>query len=316
VTTSRHRKPVLRFLSRRLLEALLALLFTSILVFSMIHMIPGDPALLVAGLEAGPEVVERIRRDLGLDRPLPIQYGSFLLNALHGDFGVSIRTGLPVLREIVDRFPYTLVIALGAIVLATAVGIGSGILAAMRHNRLGDALVMVAALLAVSTPSYWLGLMMMLVFSLFLGWLPSIGIATPAHYVLPILTLGAQSGGIISRMTRAAMLDVVGQDFVRAARARGERETSVILGHALKNALIPVLSIVGLRFGNLIAGAVLVESVFAIPGVGRLIVDAVLWRDYPMIQGTMLFVAALFILVNAATDVLYAVVDPRIRVAA
>jgi len=282
----------------------------------MIHMIPGDPALLVAGLEAGPEVVERIRRDLGLDRPLPLQYGSFLLNALLGDFGVSIRTGLPVLREILDRFPYTLVIALGSILLATAMGIGSGILAAMRHNRLGDALVMVLALLAVSTPSYWLGLMLMLVFSLFLGWLPSIGIATPAHYVLPILTLGAQSGGIISRMTRAAMLDVVGQDFVRAARARGERERSVILRHALKNALIPVLSIVGLRFGNLIAGAVLVESVFAVPGVGRLLVDAVLWRDYPMIQGTMLFVAALFILVNAATDVLYAVVDPRIRVAA
>ena len=307
---------MLRYFSRRLLEALLALLFTSILVFSMIHMIPGDPALLVAGLEAGPEVVERIRRDLGLDRPLPIQYGSFLWNALQGDFGISIRTGLPVLREILDRFPYTLVIALGAIVLATAMGIGSGILAAMRRNRLGDALVMVAALLAVSTPSYWLGLMLMLVFSLSLGWLPSIGIATPAHYVLPILTLGAQSGGIISRMTRSAMLDVVGQDFVRAARARGERETTVILRHALKNALIPVLSIVGLRFGNLIAGAVLVESVFAIPGVGRLIVDAVLWRDYPMIQGTMLFVAALFILVNAATDVLYAVVDPRIRVAA
>ena len=307
---------MLRYLSRRLLEALLALLFTSILVFSMIHMIPGDPALLVAGLEAGPEVVERIRRDLGLDRPLPLQYGSFLLNALLGDFGVSIRTGLPVLREILDRFPYTLVIALGAILLATAMGIGSGILAAMRHNRLGDALVMVLALLAVSTPSYWLGLMLMLVFSLSLGWLPSIGIATPAHYVLPILTLGAQSGGIISRMTRAAMLDVVGQDFVRAARARGERERSVILRHALKNALIPVLSIVGLRFGNLIAGAVLVESVFAVPGVGRLLVDAVLWRDYPMVQGTMLFVAALFILVNAATDVLYAVVDPRIRIAA
>jgi len=307
---------VLRYLSRRLLEALLALLFTSILVFSMIHMIPGDPALLVAGLEAGPEVLERIRRDLGLDRPLPVQYGSFLWSALHGDLGISIRTGLPVLREILDRFPYTLVIALGAIGLATAMGIGSGILAAMRHNRLGDALVMVLALLAVSTPSYWLGLMLMLVFSLSLDLLPSIGIATPAHYVLPILTLGAQSGGIISRMTRAAMLDVVGQDFVRAARARGERESTVILRHALKNALIPVLSIVGLRFGNLIAGAVLVESVFAIPGVGRLLVDAVLWRDYPMIQGTMLFVAALFILVNAATDVLYAVVDPRIRVAA
>ncbi len=307
---------MLRYLSRRLLEALLALLFTSLLVFSMIHMIPGDPALLVGGLEAGPEVLERIRHDLGLDRPLPLQYGSFLWSALQGDLGTSIRTGLPVLREILDRFPYTLVIALGAIVLATAVGIGSGILAAMRRSRVGDALVMVAALLAVSTPSYWLGLMLMLVFSLSLGVLPSIGIATPAHYVLPILTLGAQSGGIISRMTRSAMLDVVGQDFVRAARARGEKESTVILRHALKNALIPVLSIVGLRFGNLIAGAVLVESVFAIPGVGRLLVDAVLWRDYPMIQGTMLFVAALFILVNAATDVLYAVVDPRIRVAA
>jgi ABC-type dipeptide/oligopeptide/nickel transport system permease component len=306
---------LVRYLSRRLLEALLALLATSLLVFSMIHMIPGDPALLVAGLEAGPETVERIRRDLGLDRPLPIQYGSFLWNALRGELGTSIRTGLPVLREILDRFPYTLAIALGAIALATATGIGSGILAAMRHNRFGDAVVMVAALFAVSTPSYWLGLMLMLAFSLSLDLLPSIGIATPAHYVLPILTLGAQSGGIISRMTRSAMLDVFGQDFVKAARARGEREGTVVLRHALKNALIPVLSVVGLRFGNLIAGTVLVESVFAVPGVGRLLVDAVLWRDYPMIQGTMLFVAALFILVNACTDVLYAAADPRVRVA-
>jgi ABC-type dipeptide/oligopeptide/nickel transport system permease component len=304
---------VLRYFVRRLLEALLTLLFVSVLVFSMMHMIPGDPAILLAGLEAGPEVVEALRRELGLDRPLPIQYASFLGNAVRGDLGISIRTGLPVLTEILDRFPYTLVIALGAIVLATVLGIGTGILAAMRHNRLGDALVMVSALLAVSTPSYWLGLMLMLVFSLSLGLLPSIGIATPAHYVLPMVTLGAQSGGIISRMTRSAMLDAVGQDFVRAARARGESERSVVLRHALKNALVPVLSIVGLRFGNLIAGAVLVESVFAVPGVGRLLVDAVLWRDYPMVQGTMLFVAALFILVNAGTDMLYAIVDPRIR---
>jgi ABC-type dipeptide/oligopeptide/nickel transport system permease component len=304
---------VLRYFLRRLLEALLALLFVSILVFSMIHMVPGDPAVLIAGLEAGPDVIASVRRELGLDRPLPVQYAGFLWSAARGDLGTSIRTGLPVLTEILDRFPYTLGIALGSIALATVLGIATGVLAAMRHNRLGDSLVMAAALLAVSTPSYWLGLMLMLVFSLSLGLLPSIGIASPAHYVLPIVTLGAQSGGIISRMTRSAMLDVVGQDFVRAARARGERERSVILRHALKNALIPVLSIVGLRFGNLMAGAVLVESVFAIPGVGRLLVDAVLWRDYPMVQGTMLFVAALFILVNAATDVLYAIVDPRIR---
>lgn len=305
---------MLRFVARRALETVLALLGTSLVVFAMIHLIPGDPAILMAGLEAGPEVVEQIRRELGLDRPLPLQYGSFLLDAVRGDLGVSIRTGLPVLQEILDRFPYTLGIALGGIVLATVAGIATGILAALHHNRLGDGLTMVLSLLAASTPSYWLGLMLMLVFSLWLGWLPSIGMGTPAHYLLPIVTLAAQSGGIISRMTRSAMLDVASQDYVRAARARGTRERVVILRHALKNALIPVISIVGLRFGNLLAGTVLVESVFAIPGVGRLLVDAVLWRDYPMIQGTMLFVAGIFVVVNSFTDVLYAVVDPRIRV--
>jgi ABC-type dipeptide/oligopeptide/nickel transport system permease component len=305
---------VLRFVSRRILETILALFGTSVVVFAMIHLIPGDPAILMAGLEAGPEVVEQIRRELGLDRPLALQYGSFLLDAVRGDLGVSIRTGLPVLQEILDRFPYTLGIALGGIVLATVLGIATGILAALHHNRFVDGLTMVLSLLAASTPSYWLGLMLMLVFSLWLGWLPSIGMGTPAHYLLPIVTLGAQSGGMISRMTRSAMLDVASQDYVRAARSRGTRERVVILRHALKNALIPVISIVGLRFGNLLAGTVLVESVFAIPGVGRLLVDAVLWRDYPMIQGTMLFVAGIFVVVNSFTDVLYAVVDPRIRV--
>jgi ABC-type dipeptide/oligopeptide/nickel transport system permease component len=304
---------VLRYASRRLVEMFLALFGTSVLVFSMIHLIPGDPALLLSGLDSTPEAVELRRRELGLDRPLVVQYGDFVERAVRGDLGVSIRTGLPVSKEILDRFPYTLVLALGAILLATAFGIASGVAAAMKHNRPGDASVMVLSLLAVSTPSYWLGLMMMLVFSLWLGWFPSIGIRTPAHYVLPVLTLAAQSGGVISRMTRSAMLDVTRQDYVRAARARGERERRVIVRHALGNALIPVLSIVGLRFGNLLAGTVLVESVFAIPGVGRLLVDAVLWRDYPMIQGAMIFVAAIFVFVNGATDVLYSVVDPRIR---
>ncbi len=304
---------MLRYVSRRLLETFLALVGTSILVFSMIHLIPGDPALLLSGLEASPEVVEQRRHELGLDRPLGVQYAEFLRGAIQGNLGVSMRTGAPVAREILDRFPYTLAIAVGGILCATALGIATGVLAAMKHNRFGDSSVMVLSLLAVSTPSYWLGLMLMLVFSLWLGWFPSIGIRTPAHYVLPILTLAAQSGGVISRMTRSAMLDVTRQDYVRAARARGERELRVVLRHALKNALIPVLSIVGLRFGNLLAGTVLVESVFSIPGVGRLLVDAVLWRDYPMIQGTMLFVAAIFVFVNTGTDLLYAVVDPRIR---
>lgn len=305
-----------RYVSRRLFEMFLALLGTSVLVFFMIHMIPGDPALLLAGLEAGPEVVEQMRRELGLDQPLYKQYWSFLVGALHGDFGTSIRMGVPVLGEILERLPYTLTIAIGGTILATLFGITTGVIAAVNHNRFGDGLVMVIALLAASTPSYWLGLMLMLVFSLSLGWLPSIGVRTPVHFVLPIVTLAGQSAGIISRMTRSAMLDVLGQDYIRAARARGQRESVVILRHALKNALIPVLSIVGLRFGNLLAGTVLVESVFAIPGVGRLLVDAVLWRDYPMIQGTMLFVAGVFVVVNTATDLLYGVVDPRIRVGA
>lgn len=269
---------------------------------------------MVAGLEAGPEVVEQVRRDLGLDRPLYLQYLSFLGDAARGDLGISIRTGFPVAEEILDRFPFTLGIAMGGILLATVAGMASGIAAAMNHNRFWDGTVMVGSLLAASTPSYWLGLMLMLVFSLWLGWFPSIGIRTPLHYVLPIVTLAGQSGGIISRMTRSAMLDVLGQDYVRAARARGQREKVVILHHALKNALIPVLSIVGIRFGSLLAGTVLVESVFAIPGVGRLLVDAVLWRDYPMVQGTMLFVASIFVVVNSLVDILYAIVDPRIRV--
>ena len=291
----------------------LALLGTSLLVFLMIHLIPGDPALLLAGLEAGPEVVEQMRRDLGLDRPLYEQYWNFLSGALRGDFGTSIRMRIPVLEEIMDRVPYTLAIAVGGTILATIFGVVTGVIAAMYHNRFWDGVMMVLALLAASTPSYWLGLMLMLVFSLSLGWLPSIGIRTPVHYVLPIVTLAGQSAGIISRMTRSAMLDVLGQDYVRAARARGMKEPVVIVCHALQNALIPVISIVGLRFGNLLAGTVLVESVFAIPGVGRLLVDAVLWRDYPMIQGTMLFVASVFVVVNTATDLLYGVVDPRIR---
>lgn len=307
---------MLRYVSRRIFEMFVALLGTSILVFFMIHMIPGDPALLLTGLEAGPEAVEQMRRELGLDQPLYVQYWTFLSGALRGDFGTSIRMGVPVLEEILERLPYTLSIAVGGTILATLFGVATGVIAAVNHNRFWDGLVMVAALLAASTPSYWLGLMLMLVFSLSLGWLPSIGVRTPVHYVLPIVTLAGQSGGIISRMTRSAMLDVLGQDYVRAARARGQREAVVILRHALKNALIPVLSIVGLRFGNLLAGTVLVESVFAIPGVGRLLVDAVLWRDYPMIQGTMLFVAGVFVVVNTATDLLYGVVDPRIRVGA
>ena len=300
--------------TRRLLEMLTVLLGVSVLVFLMIHMIPGDPARLIAGMEATPEIVEQIREEWGLDQPLYAQYGRFLAGAARGDFGVSYRTGTPVSQEIVERFPITFAIALGGVLLATFIGMSSGVLAAVFHNRLWDGLIMVVSLLAISTPSYWLALMLMLVFSLSLGWFPSIGIRTPIHYVLPIVTLGAQSGGMIARMTRSAMLDVLQQDYVSAARARGQIERVVILKHALRNALIPIVSIVGLRFGGLLAGTVLVESVFGIPGLGRLVVDAVVLRDYPMIQGSILVIAAVFILINTITDILYGVIDPRIRV--
>lgn len=304
---------MLLYLTRRLAEMALALLGVSVIVFLMIHLIPGDPALLIAGLEASPETIERIRRDLGLDRPLYIQFMRFLGNVLVGDLGVSIRTGNPVAQEILERFPYTFGIALGGTLLATVLGMLTGILAAVYHNRFWDGFIMGISLLAVSTPSYWLGLMLMLIFSLSLGLLPSIGIATPFHYVLPIVTLGSQSGGMIARMTRAAMLDVLGQGYISTARSKGLAEKGVVLKHALMNALIPVISLVGLRFGIMLSGMVLVESVFAIPGIGRMIVDAVLARDYPLIQGSMLVVAALFVVVNTLTDVLYGAVDPRIR---
>ena len=292
---------MLRTIFRQAVQVIPTLLGITILVF------------LMAGLESSPEVVERIRADLGLDQPLYIQFWRFLSGAVQGDFGTSMRTGAPVIEEIADRFPHTLRLALGATVLATVLGMLSGILAAVWHNRIWDNIIMVL-LLAVSTPSYWLALMMMLLFSLYLGLLPAIGVGTAAHLVLPIVTLGAQSAGIIARMTRAAMLDVLKQDYIRTARSKGLGEWPIVLKHALRNALIPVITIVGLRFGGLLAGTVLVESVFAIPGIGRLVVDAVLVRDYPMIQGAVLFLATVVIVTNMVVDMLYGVADPRVRI--
>jgi ABC-type dipeptide/oligopeptide/nickel transport system permease component len=293
---------------------LTVLLGVSVLVFLMIHMIPGDPARLIAGMEATPEVVEQIRQDLGLDQPLTLQFWRFVKGLTRGDLGVSYRMNTPVTEEIALRFPITFAIALGGTALATFIGMSTGILAAVFHNRIWDGVIMVVSLFAISTPSYWLALMLMLIFSLSLGLLPSIGIRTPFHYILPIVTLGAQSGGMIARMTRSAMLDVLRQDYIGAARSRGQKERIVILKHALRNALIPVVSIVGLRFGGLLAGTVLVESVFGIPGVGRLVVDSVVMRDYPMIQGSILVVASVFVTINTFTDILYGIIDPRIRV--
>jgi ABC-type dipeptide/oligopeptide/nickel transport system permease component len=290
-----------------------SLVGVSVLVFLIVHAIPGDPAVIAAGLEATPETVEQIRRNLGLDRPLPEQFVSFVLRALRGELGTSIRTGAPVVDEIASRFPFTAALALLSVVLAAIVGVVAGVVAAVRHNAWVDHLVMSTTLLAVSTPGYWLGLMLMLVFAVWLGLLPAIGAATPLHFVLPVLTLGLQSAGEVARTTRATLLDVLGEEYLRAAAARGASRRRVLWAHALTNTLVPISTILGLRFGGLLAGTVLVESVFAIPGVGRMMVDAVVARDFPMIQGGVLVVAAIYVLVNAATDALAVVVDPRLR---
>lgn len=305
---------MLRYALTRTAESIPVLAGTLLLVFSMIHLVPGDPALLMAGMEAGPETVARIRQDLGLDRPLPVQFGRYVQQVASGHLGVSIRTRTPVAAELAERAPVTIRLAVLATAAATLAGILLGIVAALHHTRPSDGLVVVLSLLAASTPSYWLALMLMLGASLWLGLLPSVGIATPWHYVLPVATLAAQSVGIVARMTRAAMIEELGREFVRAAEARGVPHGRVVVRHVLANALVPIVSVVGLRFGGLLAGTVLVESVFAIPGLGRLVVDAVVARDYPMVQGAVLAIAAMYIVVNTATDVVYGLVDPRVRI--
>ncbi len=303
----------LRLTSAALARLVPVLVAISVLVFSIVHMIPGDPAVIAAGLEAAPATVDAIRRDLGLDQPLAVQYGRFVTRALRGDFGVSIRTGAPVGREILDRLPHTVILTAGGVALAVLLGLAVGAAAALSKRVLVDRLLTAASLVAASTPSYWLALMLMLLFSVTLGWLPAIGVGTAAHYVMPCLALGLQSAGAVARMTRAAVRDVLTQDFLRAARAKGVPYRRVLLVHGLRNAMLPVLSLVGLRVGGLLAGTVLVESVFAVPGVGRMMADAVVARDFPMVQGGVLVVAAMVVVANGVTDVAAGLLDPRVR---
>jgi ABC-type dipeptide/oligopeptide/nickel transport system permease component len=303
----------MRHAAAAVLRTVPTLLGVSVLVFLIMHAIPGDPAAIAAGLDASPETVAAIRESLGLNRPLHEQFGAFLARTLRGDFGVSIRTGRPVLEELAARMPYTLLLSVASVAVAALVGVTAGVVAAVRHQRWLDHVVMTLTLVAVSTPSYWLALMLMLVMAVWLGWLPAIGATTPRHVVLPVLTLGLQSAGEVARMTRATLLDVLGDEFLRAARARGVSRRRVLWRHALGNAAVPITTVLGLRIGGLLAGTVLVESVFAIPGLGRMMVDAVVARDFPMIQGGVLVVATSYVLINAATDLLAARLDPRLR---
>jgi len=298
---------------RRLLMLIPVLLGVSLVVFSIVHIIPGDPARIMAGVDATGEEIELIRRQLDLDKPVYVQYFLWISKALSGDWGRSIVTNQAVLPEIIHRFSATLQLTLAAMILAILIGVTVGVVSATKPYSLFDHLSMVAALFGVSMPIFWMGLMFIFLFSVTLGLFPSSGKDGIDHLVLPALTLGLASTGIIARMTRSSMLEVLGQDYVRTARAKGATEEDVVYRHALKNAMIPIVTIVGLQFGYLLSGAVLTETVFNWPGIGRLMVDSIFNRDFPMIQGAVLLVASSFVLVNLLTDLLCAYLDPRVK---
>jgi len=307
------RAPLGRYVVRRLLYALPTLLGVTLAVFLLVRLIPGDPARLIAGLLASDDEVQRLRVELGLDRPMPEQYARFLASVLAGNFGLSAVTRTPVIEEIGIRMRATLTLAVTSTALAVAAGLSAGVLAAAYHNTAIDYAVMMAALGGVSVPVFWLGIMLMLLFAVHLHWVPAGGSGTPAHLILPAVTLAAFSTAIVARMTRGSLLETLNLDFVRTARAKGIGEGAVIIRHALRNALIPVVTVVGLQFGTLLGGAVLTETTFAWPGLGRLLVSAITARDYPVIQGIVIVFAAMFVVVNLVTDLLYVAVDPRIR---
>jgi peptide/nickel transport system permease protein len=305
---------MLTYLVRRLLVAVPTVLGVATVVFSLLRLLPGDPATLIAGPTATPESIANIRRQLGLNLPLWQQYLSFLGRLVRGDLGISSRTGSPVLTEIFTRVPYTVELAVTSLLLAIAVGVAAGVVAATRRNTGADLGISGGAVFGVSMPTYWLGIMLIIVFAVRLRALPAAGAdQMPLSLVLPTVTLALFSMGLVARQTRSAMLEVLGQDFVRTARAKGAGRRAVLLRHALRNALLPIVTTIGLQFGALLGGAVLTESVFAWPGVGRLLVDSIGSRDYPVVQGVVLLLSLVFIAINLLTDLAYAYVDPRIR---
>ncbi|AOH56548.1 peptide ABC transporter permease [Peribacillus muralis] len=300
------------FIVRRMLQTVPVLLGVSLVVFLIMQMVPGDPATLLAGEGATKETIEMIRHQLGLDRPILYQYVDYVVHAVQGDFGESLRSSRPVLDEIMVRLPVTLELALASIFITVVLGMVAGIISATRQYSAADISIMIVALLGISLPSFWLGLMLIYFFSVNLQWFPVSGWGTFSHMILPAITLGAGGAAIVARMTRSSMLEVVRQDYIRTAKAKGLKEHVIIYKHGLKNALIPVITVVGLQFGALLGGTVLTESVFAINGLGRLIVDAIRTRDLPMVQGGVLIASVIFVFMNLAVDVLYRYFNKRI----
>lgn len=298
---------------RKLILLVPALLGVALVVFVLMHITPGDPAELALGPDATPEAVAKLRAEWGLTDPFPVQYVRFVANAARGDFGRSYRTNRPVAREIYTAYPYTIQLATAGMLVALLLGVPAGIVSATRRYSIVDNLSMLLSLFGISMPIFWIGILLILAFSYYLGLLPTSGAGTLQHVVLPALTLGLASAALLARMTRSSMLDVLNEEYVRTARSKGLSERVVTYRHALRNAAIPVVTTFGLQFGLMLGGSVVVETVFAWPGLGRLVVTSILARDAPMVAGSVLLIATTFILVNLLVDLSYMVLDPRIK---
>ncbi len=307
------------YLARRLLLAVPVLLGVSVLVFLILHLTPGNPALVVAGPDAPPDVVKEVERALGLDQPLYVQYGRYLARILRGDFGRSIRSREPVFERLITAFPVTLTLAIVGVVVTTVISVPMGILAAYRRNSALDLATIFVVLTGSAMPVFAVGLILLWVFAVRLRWFPLAGFAPLTtldgwwHITLPAITVSTGTIALLARLTRSSMLEVLNQDYVRTARAKGVREVLVVGLHAFRNALLPVITVIGLQFGFLLSGAVVTESIFSLPGMGRLLVEAILGRDFPVVQGAVLLAAVTFVLTNLLVDMVYALVDPRIR---
>jgi glutathione transport system permease protein len=304
---------MLQYIAKRLLGLAPTLLIVGFLVFMFVHLLPGDPARLAAGMDATPETVELVRKDLGLDRPLHEQFVRFIAGVAHWDFGRSLRTKRPVATEIGERFMPTFWLTVWSMVWSVLFGMAIGIASAVYRNRWPDRLGMTLAVSGISFPAFALGMVLMQIFSVQLGWLPTVGNDTWRNYILPSITLGAAVAAIMARFTRSSFVDILGDDYIRTARAKGLDEQRVVFKHGLRNALIPVVTMMGLQFGFLLGGSIVVEKVFNWPGLGRLLVDAVDMRDYPTIQALVLLFSLEFILINLIVDVLYGLINPTIR---
>ncbi|MGC1817173.1 MAG: ABC transporter permease [Casimicrobiaceae bacterium] len=312
---------MLTFLVRRVATIFPTLVFVSMLIFGLQQLLPGDPAMILAGEERDPSVIAHLRETLHLDKPLPLRYLYWVRGVLHGDLGESLRTQQPVLQLILEKLPVTVELGAFAIVIALVIGIPAGVVSAVKRGTAWDYGANIVALWGLSTPNFWLGIMLILLFSVTLGWLPASGYVSPfedlreniASMIMPAFVLGNAIAAVLMRHTRSAMLQVLSSDYVRTARAKGVPESRVIMKHALRNGLIPIITLGALELGTLLSGAVLTEQVFTIPGFGKLIVDAVFNRDYAVVQGVVMFTATAYIVLNLIADIAYAVVNPRIR---